>query len=185
VPSRNSWVDEDGHLHREGASVFPGEVDFVAIPELAFDYRVTVSIVAEPTPRAVVTEVTIRSREGGPQVTARAVAGELGMVRLAAVRRNTVAHGEATAAEPSWRDIERATGDAVRSAMSDRPRRVHDDDLERAAEVYRRAQASGQPTTRAVKAALGTSAEVARRRVMSARKAGLLPPAETTRPRLT
>ena len=77
--------------------------------------------------------------------------------------------------ERSWSSEGRGRG---------RPQSVTVDEYEQAANEYRAAQAEGRPTTRAVADALGVSESTARKRIMAARGRGLLPPADTTRPRL-
>lgn len=167
-----------------GVVVFAGEVELTAQPALRYDYTVRVRI-QRGHPRAAVSEMTIRSRDGAG-VTARgaeiARAGRMAIAALSFPVDETghfdVLDRVITGRGPSREQLNAAV--ALAGAKGTRERVASQ--VQVAARVYRDAQRAGRPTTVAVAVALRETHSVARKRVATARRLGLLPPAESTRP---
>lgn len=142
---------------------------------LRYDYTIDVGVTDDTgTPRAVVTRVEIRGRDGD-NVTSD-VDKELGRAKRMAM----------SWASSWWPGHKAATPAAdLNAAAAPVIRQVDDSELRAVAKTYKAAQRKGRPTGPAVQAAIGGAPELARKRVLQARRAGYLPPAGgTTRPRL-
>ena len=194
---------------REPFEVYPGKVEFLGGE--VYDVAVTVEVVdsGDEAPTVDVTEVAFRARPDGRPLSARGIqAVNVGALMGRAVdalgeavdsegQRVKVAAGEhlrramarsattANRGRPSTSVADQALDEASETNRSrGRPVSVTTDAYEAAARLYRAAQASGTSTTAAVADGLAVSRSTARKRVMGARKRGLLPVAESTRPRL-
>lgn len=172
-------LEQDG----ERAEAMEGRVQLVGEEGLTFDYELEIRIDEESAaPRMVCNQLTAIRREGGPPVTSRQLARETGKAMWKAVSMLSwyVSDGDGVR-------IGNPAPSFVRSAMkggsTGRPR-VPADEIGHAARIYLEALRAGRPTTAAVAAGLNVSASTARKRVLAARRAGFLPPAKSTRPRL-
>lgn len=168
----------------QGTRTSAGTVELERYEQLDYDCVVNVGVdESGRRPRVVVDEVMVTRRPGGPPVTARRVQADLAKARRMALGALTwpVDRGGSTPMA-AMANVFGGADKSVAAAGGERPR-VTASELARCAEAYRAAQANGSPTTTAVAAALRVSQGVARRRVMAARKAGVLEPAGgTTRP---
>lgn len=182
------WRYGDGP---EAFGVHPGRVTF-DIPG-RFDVTVEVDHCRD-SGRPEATSLTVRRRDDGPPIGSRSVAREahLGGLVRAAVTALSFPSPEGTTME-AWRGRmlgRRAAEDQLRRLYGhDRGGRGPDEDraalVKKAAAAYRRAQAKGAPTGRAVQAAVGYgSPSFARKLVAEARSEGLLTAAKSTRPKL-
>lgn len=165
------------HNRQQPVAVIPGDV---TMPAGDYDIRVKVEIVDGAIPRVEAVEVTLLKVPDGPPLSARRIqrAGVGSAIRQA-VEHLTVAL-----------DPEKHTHAAMSPTRGRRPT-VDKREVELAAQLWHDAQQRGVPTTRHVQVGLAkrfnsvTTREVARKRVQAARAAGLIPPTDTTRPRLS
>lgn len=180
--------DGRGHFHVPiggglELAIYAGSVRFVDQ-----DDREVVVLVEldETTPAVVVSDLRLKAAPGesltvrglqrwGLGDLFREAKAELGQVVDEAHRRVAGEHSVADQALDEASETNRSRG---------RPVSVTTDAYEAAARLYRAAQASGTSTTAAVADGLAVSRSTARKRVMGARERGLLPVAESTRPRL-
>jgi len=143
--------------------------------------------------RPEATSLTVRRRTDGPPIGSRSVAREahLGGLVRAAVAALSFPSPKGTGREV-WRGRmlgQRAAEDQLRRLYGHEQggRGANEDRAElvkKAATAYRRAQAEGASTGAAVQATVGYgSPSFARKLIAEARAEGLLPPAESTRPK--
>lgn len=165
----------------DGVALWPG---MVRLQGDDFDYEAEVDVVDG---RAEVVALTITRHEAGPSLSARALRGaSLGHVLRSAVRARMVKLDENGAgwSRGNRKDGAVTDGDVRSLRVAPGPGRPKVDagEVARAADLYRQAVEKGEPRTAAVARELSVSAGTARKRVMAARKAGLLPSTSSTRP---
>lgn len=185
-----------GHRRNKatGASISEGTVSWRGFDLMPFDVEAIVEIRGEgDQAAAVISKLVIEAKADGPAIGARSLQGaRLGTVCAAAFRSlsQRVDESGRMLGFPGLGfpglggDIDSADLEWLQRPRKPRGSGGGEAELERAAEAYRAAQSRGEPTGEAVRRALHVSLSTARKRVLQARAAGLLPPATSTRPRL-
>ena len=169
---------------RGRTTVLPG-VAHLQSSRGAYEYVARVDLV-ERHGRAVpeVVELTVRAKPGGAPLSGRRIQDEFVGVRLAAVASLAVRVSDKRQLlfdhAPDVGDVDRMISAGF--GRGQRPQVKRTALLQKAAKLYRAAEPGTR--TAAVAQGLGVKQGVARKRVMEARSAGLLPPADSTRPRL-